>query len=115
MADKRERPRIDARVSQAIESLQDSSEVAKLRTELASAQAELAELRLLRDRIIWCEQQSAEGVRVVWGEYRITGQRFCSVMAGRYTQFEESTFPEAFDKVRERIDRYNNPRAHLLG
>lgn len=115
MAEKRERPKVDERSAAAIEDLQSGPEIADLRAQLAQAQAELAELRALRDRLLWCEQQAAEGVRVVWGEYRVTGQRFCSVMAGRFTQFEEPTFPEAFDKVRERIDRYNNPRAHLLG
>lgn len=115
MAEKRERPRVDERAAAAIQTLSDGPEVADLRAQLAQAQAELAELRALRDRLLWCEQQAAEGVRVVWGEYRLNGQRFCSVMAGRYTQFEEPTFSEAFDKVRERIDRYNNPRAHLMG
>jgi len=118
MADKRERPKVDAQAVAAMEQLQNSApdpELASLRAQLAEAEAELAELRLLRDRLLWCEQQSAEGVRVVWGEYRITGQRFCSVMAGRFTQFEESTFSAAFDRVRERINRYDNPRAHLMG
>lgn len=106
MADKRERPRIDAPAS---------SQLVQLQAQLAEARAELAELRAIKERIDWCEQQAAEGVRVVWGEYRLTGQRFCSVMAGRFTQFEEPTFSEAFDKVRQRLDRYENPRAHLLG
>lgn len=121
MADKRERPRIDPRAAAAMERLQEPDSAAEpgelslLRARLARAEAELAELRPLKERIDWCQQQAAEGVRVVWGEYRLTGQSFCSVMAGRFTQFEEPTFPEALDKVRERIDRYNNPRAHLLG